>query len=268
MTLFGNNLQSQITDDVVLSMFPQTYSSCSSRGFLVTRPRQWQDLLCAEGPLQLRLVHPPARLRHSRRLRLGRFGSCRQKEAGLLGGRAEGADSGNLGSPDNIANVLDANRVPTNHVTVGRCISCLRDAFAFYEAKRYDIKGKRYLSTQAKHYVCDSGMRYAVLGARNMDWGRMYENAVFLELMRRGYETYVGKLYQKGSTSSRRGGRSSSTSKFLSPRPTKHDVVVPGGTRLETAPKTGCNWNDGTAEPALSSRNEGRICLAVFRLEQ
>ena len=106
-------------------------------------------------------------------------------------------NSGNLNSPNNIANVLDANRVPTNHVTVGRYISYLRDAFVFYEAKRYDIKGKKYLSTQAKHYVCDSGMRYAVLGTRDMDWGRMYENAVFLELMRRGYETYVGKLYQK-----------------------------------------------------------------------
>lgn len=90
-----------------------------------------------------------------------------------------------------------ARRVPTNHVTVGRYISYLRDAFVFYEAKRYDIKGKKCLSTQAKHYVCDSGMRYAVLGTRNMDWGRMYENAVFLELMRWGYETYVGKLYQK-----------------------------------------------------------------------
>lgn len=56
----------------------------------------------------------------------------------------------------------------------------LRDAFVFYEARRYDIKGKKYLSTQAKHYVCDSGMRYAVLGTRDMDWGRMYENAVFL----------------------------------------------------------------------------------------
>ena len=106
-------------------------------------------------------------------------------------------NSGNLNSTNNIANVLDANRVPTNHVTVGRYISYLRDAFVFYEARRYDIKGKKYLSTQAKHYVCDSGMRYAVLGTRDMDWGRMYENAVFLELMRRGYETYVGKLYQK-----------------------------------------------------------------------
>lgn len=106
-------------------------------------------------------------------------------------------NSGNLNSPNNIANVLDANRVPINRVNVGRYISYLRDAFVFYEARRYDIKGKKYLSTQAKHYVCDSGMRYAVLGTRDMDWGRMYENAVFLELMRRGYETYVGKLHQK-----------------------------------------------------------------------
>lgn len=54
-------------------------------------------------------------------------------------------NSGNLNSPNNIVNVLDANRVPTNHVTVGRYISYLRDAFAFYEAKRYDIKGRSIL---------------------------------------------------------------------------------------------------------------------------
>ena len=57
-------------------------------------------------------------------------------------------NSGNLNSPNNIANVLDANRVPTNHVTVGRYISYLRDAFVFYEAKRYDIKGKKYIATR------------------------------------------------------------------------------------------------------------------------
>ena len=106
-------------------------------------------------------------------------------------------NSGNLNSPNSIADVLDANRVPTNHVAVGRHLSHLRDAFVFYEARRYDIKGRRCLSARAKHYVCDSGMRYAVLGTRDMDRGRMYENAAFLELMRRGYETYVGKLYQK-----------------------------------------------------------------------
>ena len=55
---------------------------------------------------------------------------------------------GNLNSPNNIANVFDANRVPTNHVTVGRYISYLRDAFVFYEAKRYDIKGKKYITTR------------------------------------------------------------------------------------------------------------------------
>lgn len=57
-------------------------------------------------------------------------------------------NSGNLNSPNNIANVLDASRVPTNHVTVGRYISYLRDAFVFYEAKRYDIKGKKYITNR------------------------------------------------------------------------------------------------------------------------
>lgn len=104
---------------------------------------------------------------------------------------------GNLLSPNNICDTLNHTQSEITRKTVDKYIKYLGNAFLFYEAKRFDLKGKKYLETNKKYYLCDPSFRYAVNGTRNLDFGRMYENMVYMELLRRGFEVYVGKLYKK-----------------------------------------------------------------------
>ena len=94
----------------------------------------------------------------------------------------------------NIANALTANHLEATDKTIGTHISYLCDAYAFYRVRRYDIKGKRYLSSSDKYYLSDHVFKYARLGTKTPDFGDVYENIAAIELMRRGYEVYVGTL--------------------------------------------------------------------------
>ena len=103
----------------------------------------------------------------------------------------------NLSSMRQIADTMSNSNDRINHKTVGKYLEYLCNAFAFYKVRRYDIRGKKYLSSSEKYYLSDHAFRYAKLGTRNMDYGRMIENIVAIELMRRGYEIYTGILYKK-----------------------------------------------------------------------
>lgn len=101
---------------------------------------------------------------------------------------------GSLTSPKSISNYMGSNYRKVAPQTIDNNLSALSDSFLFYPINRYDIKGKKYLQTQQKYYTIDAGLRSAVLGNQaNIDRGHILENIVFLELLRRGGQVWIGK---------------------------------------------------------------------------
>ena len=101
---------------------------------------------------------------------------------------------GNICSSTKIANSMTSKGRKISVPTVESYLSALCDSFILYKAGRYDIKGKQYLATGSKYYLADIGLRYFLLGTRQTDMGHILENIIYLELLRRGYEVYIGKF--------------------------------------------------------------------------
>lgn len=100
---------------------------------------------------------------------------------------------GNTTSIKKISDTLKTFGYKTAQQTIEKYINALKESFVLYSASRYDIKGKQYLQTGEKYYIIDSGLRYALFGKKNEDYGHILENIVYLELLRRGYNVFVGK---------------------------------------------------------------------------
>ena len=101
---------------------------------------------------------------------------------------------GNLLSSNNIANTMTSDGRSINVRTVEKYLEGFMESFFLYKASRYDVKGKQYLKTGEKYYVSDLGLRYFMLGRKLGDRGHILENIVYLELLRRGYDVYIGKV--------------------------------------------------------------------------
>lgn len=103
----------------------------------------------------------------------------------------------NIGNPlssKKIADTMTSDGRKIDAKTVEKYLSALTESYIIYQAKRYNIKGKQYLKTLEKYYVVDIGLRFMLIGSQQADMGRILENVVYLELLRRGYEVYVGKV--------------------------------------------------------------------------
>ena len=103
-----------------------------------------------------------------------------------------------IGSPistKKISDTLTSKGMSTSNHTVENYISAFIDSFLIYKAERFDVKGKNLLARDYKYYTADQGLRSYLLGKKaDSDMGHILENIVYLELLRRGYKVYVGKV--------------------------------------------------------------------------
>ncbi len=102
---------------------------------------------------------------------------------------------GNRVSPNSISKALKADNQSIHHATVEKFIDYLVESFVFYRVNRFDIKGKKQLATLEKYYIVDMGLLNVLVGReRTADRGHILENVVYLELLRRGYKIWTGRL--------------------------------------------------------------------------
>ena len=105
---------------------------------------------------------------------------------------------GNRTSPAVISGTMTSQRMKIDPKTVDRYIRGLTDSLLFYEARRYNIKGKKLLSSVNKYYICDVAMRSLQVRNQESDIGHILENIIYLELRRRYPEVYIGQLGADG----------------------------------------------------------------------
>lgn len=103
-------------------------------------------------------------------------------------------DLGQLIRPSKLANTLKREGVTTSNHTVERYLTLLENAFLFYRARQYDLRGRGYLRTAGKYFMVDAGLRRNAVGRRPGNYGGQLENIVYIELLRRGYTVDVGKM--------------------------------------------------------------------------
>lgn len=101
---------------------------------------------------------------------------------------------GNLVSIKKIADTMTSDGQDISTHTVDSYISSLKDCFFLYSVQRYDVKGKEYLKSGEKYYIADIALRNSLISQKQQDYGHILENVVYLELIRRGYRVFVGKV--------------------------------------------------------------------------